>query len=202
AAEVREATAYILGVSDNELTSRLTNIDAAFEEAVTLASPDLAHEYLHPTFLEQEYVSVVLANRVIGETGYVRANRKGRGTALNRKQRKELWKVIAQFRRAQQLENTVMFEELAMIAAVILEQRHQRGERLPTDHVLVDEGHDFHSGHWALVRALVTQRHNDLFIAEDSHLRIYGEKVPLSRFGINIVGRARRLRINYRTTAE
>ncbi|GER23594.1 hypothetical protein NCCP1664_20890 [Zafaria cholistanensis] len=43
---------------------------------------------------------------------------------------------------------------------------------------------------------------NDLFIAEDSHQRIYGQKVPLSRYGIAIIGRSRRLTLNYRTTAQ
>lgn len=78
----------------------------------------------------------------------------------------------------------------------------ERGDSLPADHVLVDEGQDLHSGHWAMLRAIVPEGPDDLFIAEDSHQRIYGQKVPLSRFGINIVGRARRLRLNYRTTAE
>ena len=43
---------------------------------------------------------------------------------------------------------------------------------------------------------------DDLFIAEDSHQRIYGQKVVLGRYGIRIVGRSQRLRLNYRTTAQ
>lgn len=198
----REATQLVFGSADNALTSRTTAERQAFQNAVAIAQPKLPENVLHHTFLEQEYVTVVLANRVVDETGYIRANRKGRGTALNRKARKELWKVFAQFRWSQQLEDSVTFPELATIAAAILEQRAARGETLPADHVLVDEGQDLHSGHWALLRALVAEGPDDLFIAEDSHQRIYGQKVPLSRFGINIVGRARRLRLNYRTTAE
>jgi len=199
----RAASQLVFGSSDNTLARRTTDERQAFENAVAIAQPDgLPEEVLHPAFLEQEYVTVVLANRVVDETGYIRANRKGRGTALNRKARKELWKVFSQFRWSQQLENTVTFPELATLAAAILEQRAARNEPLPADHVLVDEGQDLHSGHWALLRALVAEGADDLFIAEDSHQRIYGQKIPLSRFGINIVGRARRLRLNYRTTAE
>lgn len=44
---------------------------------------------------------------------------------------------------------------------------------------------------------------NDIFIAEDSHQRIYGQPLTLSHFGISTRGRAsRRLTLNYRTTKE
>ena len=43
---------------------------------------------------------------------------------------------------------------------------------------------------------------NDLFIVGDAHQRIYGHQVVLSRCGIDIRGRGRKLRINYRTTEE
>ena len=107
-----------------------------------------------------------------------------------------------QCRRDHQLNNQVTFPEVATIAAALLEDRAERGVPLPADHVLVDEGQDLHSGHWVMLRAIVPEGPDDLFIAEDSHQRIYGQKAPLSRFGISIVGRARRLRLNYRTTAE
>lgn len=70
------------------------------------------------------------------------------------------------------------------------------------DHVLIDEGQDLGPAHWQFLRALVGEGADDLFIAEDSHQRIYGEKVVLSRFGIKIVGRSQRLTLNYRTTAQ
>lgn len=70
------------------------------------------------------------------------------------------------------------------------------------DHVLVDEGQDLGPAHWQLMRALVGEHADDLFIAEDSHQRIYGQRVVLSQFGIRIVGRSQRLTLNYRTTAQ
>ena len=41
-----------------------------------------------------------------------------------------------------------------------------------------------------------------MFIAEDSHQRIYSNPVKLGRYGIAIRGRSRRLKLNYRTTAQ
>ncbi len=39
-----------------------------------------------------------------------------------------------------------------------------------------------------------------MFIVGDAHQRIYQRKTSLSQCGINIIGRGRKLKINYRTT--
>jgi superfamily I DNA/RNA helicase len=202
AGELDAAQAAVLGPGRNTVTRRIGKTQAEFRTAVEISDPDLSGPLVEPTFLEQEYISVVLAHRITDEKGYLRAPRQGRGTALNRAARKEIWKVFAQCRRSHQMTDTVTFPELAAIAAAVLEARAARGDALPFDHVLVDEAQDFHAAHWLLLRALVPERPDDLFIAEDSHQRIYGQKIPLSRFGIQIRGRSRRLRLNYRTTAE
>lgn len=64
------------------------------------------------------------------------------------------------------------------------------------DHVLVDEGQDLQPAHWMLIRALVGEGPNDIFIAEDAHQRIYGQRLVLSRFGIKTQGRSRKLTLN------
>lgn len=200
--EVTAATAAVLGPDRNTLANKVSRVEQDFEAAVDMASPNLPEELLQPRFLDQEYQSVVLANGVVDEKDYVRASRSGRGTALNRGARQELWKVFAQFRRSHHMNDAATFPEIAAVAASVLRTRAAAGGALPFDHVLVDEAQDFHAPHWLLLRALVAEGENDLFIAEDSHQRIYGQKVPMSRFGINIRGRSRRLKLNYRTTAE
>jgi superfamily I DNA/RNA helicase len=67
---------------------------------------------------------------------------------------------------------------------------------------LVDEAQDFGNEAFRLLRAIVPAAENDLFIVGDAHQRIYGHQVVLSRCGIDIRGRGRKLRINYRTTEE
>ena len=74
--------------------------------------------------------------------------------------------------------------------------------RLGVRHVIVDEAQDLTAAHWRLLRALVPQRKDDIFIVGDSHQRIYGRHVPLSRFGIETRGRSKRLTINYRTSRQ
>jgi superfamily I DNA/RNA helicase len=70
------------------------------------------------------------------------------------------------------------------------------------DHVVVDEAQDLHPAQWRVLRAAVAPGPDDLFITGDPHQRIYDSRVSLRSLGISIVGRSRRLRINYRSTAE
>jgi len=53
-----------------------------------------------------------------------------------------------------------------------------------------------------LLRAIVPEGPNDLFIVGDAHQRIYRYRVSLGQCGINIKGRGKKLKINYRTTDE
>jgi superfamily I DNA/RNA helicase len=78
----------------------------------------------------------------------------------------------------------------------------QQGER-PYAAVVVDEAQDMGTQAFRLLRALVAEGPNDLFIVGDAHQRIYGRnRVVLSHCGIKVVGRAHKLRLNYRTTDE
>jgi superfamily I DNA/RNA helicase len=194
------AFSAVLGTPDAAATSRSN--DKEWGEAIEQVEHKLEPALANPTFLSQEYLSIVLANSVTDRDGYLTVPRGGRGTPLNRTRRLEVWKVIEAYRRICRSKAAVSYPELAALAAAVLQHRAAGGGDRPFDHVIVDEAQDFHAGHWLLLRALVEPGANDLFIAEDSHQRIYGQKVPLSRFGIQIVGRSRRLTLNYRTTAQ
>jgi superfamily I DNA/RNA helicase len=68
--------------------------------------------------------------------------------------------------------------------------------------IIVDETQDFHREELKLIRAIIPEGENDIFLVGDAHQRIYGQPVVLSRCGINIRGRSKKLKINYRTTEE
>lgn len=168
-----------------------------WKEAIEEAGSDLPPELRTEAFLESEYALVILPNRITSELEYVRVRRAGRGVALDRTKRKALWKIVDRYRSKARVDGTTDFDEKAAIAATWLEQNGPF-----FDHVLVDEAQDLTPSRLRLLRALVAEGPNDLFICEDSHQRIYGQKVTLSHVGINIRGRSRRLTLNYRTTAE
>ncbi len=68
--------------------------------------------------------------------------------------------------------------------------------------VIVDEAQDMATVAFQVLRALVPEEPNDLFIVGDGHQRIYRRRVSLGQAGVKIVGRSRKLYINYRTTDE
>jgi superfamily I DNA/RNA helicase len=69
--------------------------------------------------------------------------------------------------------------------------------------IVVDETQDMTAEALRFIRALAGDEHaDDLFLVGDAHQRIYGHQARLGHCGIEIRGRSRRLRVNYRTTAE
>src|SRR5690606_25570677 len=65
-----------------------------------------------------------------------------------------------------------------------------------------DEAQDMSNNAFALLRKVIPEGKDDMFIVGDGHQRIYRKRVALGRAGVDIIGRGRRLRINYRTTDE
>ena len=199
AAERSAAAQQVLGRATDATPAASSSITELWAQALTLTAPELDGELKNPHFLDQEFTQVVLANRVAEQRGYLKVSRRGRGVALSRKQRKEVWKVIDTFRNLCRQNNAVSYPTKAALAAEIL---RVKDEDL-FDHVVVDEAQDFHAAHWLMLRAAVPEGPNDIFLAEDSHQRIYGQRLVLGRFGITTRGRAStRLTLNYRTTAE
>ena len=190
----------VLGAATTQLLGRTPGI--AWRDAMDAAGGTLPTALRSPQFLGAEYAQVVLPNRITNREAYYKVRRPGRGVALDRAKRAAVWDVVEAYRAQARVAGSVDFPEAATIAAVHLQRAADGGGRYVADHVLVDEGQDLGPAHWQLLRALVGEHADDLFIAEDSHQRIYGHRVALSQFGIRIVGRSQRLTLNYRTTAQ
>jgi superfamily I DNA/RNA helicase len=153
---------------------------------------------LSGTFVLQEWEQVVLAQDLQARDEYFRASRSGRGVRLDRRQRAEVWKVIEAATREMESRSIRTHLQIAAKAAGYLEQETVK----PYRHVIIDEAQDLHEAQWRLLRAAVADGPNDLFIVGDSHQRIYVRRSSLSKVGVNIRGRSRKLRINYRTTRQ
>lgn len=202
AADLSDASEAVLGSRSIEVTNNRTDVDRVWRDVAQSVSSGLDARLATPGFFENEYVAVVLANRVTTLEQYAKVARPGRGVRLTRPQRIAVWKLVEAYRRQSRMDASLSFPEILALAAEHMRLRGEAGGSHVADHVIVDEAQDLHATHWALLRALVAEGPNDLFIAEDSHQRIYGQPVVLSRFGIKIVGRSRRLTLNYRTTAQ
>lgn len=149
-------------------------------------------------FLRQEWQEVLLAQEITDLEGYLAASRAGRGRPLDRARRAALWPVLAGFGAELAAEKVWTWETIVIEATRLL----AGADAKPYRHVVVDEAQDLAPWQWRLLRAAVPSGPDDLFLAGDTHQRIYAHRVSLRRVGIDIAGRSARLSVNYRTTAE
>ena len=173
-----------------------------WQEVLTLMGDELPERLRSADFLESEYELIVLPQRVTTLKQYLRVRRPGRGVALDRSKRAAVWKAMERYRDRSADLGVTSFDEQLALAAAWLDQEAALGTPRPFRHVLVDEAQDLTPAHLQLLRALVEPGPDDLFLAEDSHQRIYGKKITLSHYGIQVRGRSRRLTRNYRTTRQ
>ena len=171
--------------------------DAAWSLAMDMADTELG---LDENFYKEEWKDVVLANGCRSRDDYLKARRIGRGTRLNRKRRSQIWPVFDALRAEFRQQGLWEPEEARQVAADLLKASNRSPQFA---YVVVDEAQDLDMASFELIRALAGDPHsNDIFIVGDPHQRIYGKPVVLGRCGIEIRGRSRKLRINYRTTEE
>ena len=173
-----------------------------WQEVLTLMGDELPEGLRSADFLESEYELIVLPQRVTTLKQYLRVRRPGRGVALDRSKRAAVWKAMERYRDRSADLGVTSFDEQLALAAAWLDHEAALGTPRPFRHVLVDEAQDLTPAHLQLLRALVEPGPDDLFLAEDSHQRIYGKKITLSHYGIQVRGRSRRLTRNYRTTRQ
>lgn len=152
-------------------------------------------------FYEQELEHVILAQGITTQDEYRTARRTGRGVVLSRSKRDAVWPVFEEYRgqlasrRLKEVEDA--YREVASL--ILSDAKHQSRYSA----IVIDETQDFGPQALRLLRAMVGSAPNDLFFVGDGHQRIYSRhKAAMSKCGIDIRGRSKKLYINYRTTDE
>jgi superfamily I DNA/RNA helicase len=153
---------------------------------------------LGPAVLASEWSDVVLGLRATSLKEYLAAKKDGKGRGLTPNQAAEAWKALDAFERALNKRELWTRKTVRREAAKVLEQTDKK----PYRHIVVDEAQDLAADHWRLLRAAAPEGLDDIFIAGDTHQRIYDNHVTLGDVGIDIGGRSSQLNLNYRTTAE
>lgn len=152
-----------------------------------------------PNFYCSEWEQVIQAQNITDSDQYLRASRIGRGTKLNRDARKRVWPVFQEYRAQLNEQGKKEYIDLVRDARDLIQRKRLS---LPFRAVIVDEAQDMSAEAIRLMRTIVPKGANDLFIVGDAHQRIYRHRVSLGQCGINIKGRGKKLKINYRTTDE
>lgn len=154
-------------------------------------------------FFIDEWDQIIQQQGISTMKSYFKAKRTGRGRSLRVQQRKAIWPVFEEYRR---LLDERMKYEYSDAARTVTHMLLEAQDTLPYRAVVVDEAQDLDAVSfrllWAISKNNSNNEENELFITGDAHQRIYGRKIVLSRCGIEIRGRSRRLKINYRTPEE
>jgi len=154
------------------------------------------------SFLREEWEKVIQYHDLETFIDYSRIPRTGRRERLSRIQRKAIWPVFNEYRTL--LNENQLWEAPDMMRAarsILDANKLNAGFK----HIIVDEIQDFHPQAFRLLRSMVPADQfpkNDLFLVGDGHQNIYGHRIVLSQLGIDIRGRGKRLRLNYRTPEE
>jgi len=124
--------------------------------------------------------------------------RVGRGSPLSPRQRRQLWDVFARAQEDLKCSGRATWGEVCDRLRHIIEDEGAR----PFRHVIVDEAQDLGPRELRLIAALVAPGPRPLFFAGDIGQRIYQWPFPWISAGVDVRGRAQRLRVNYRTSSE
>lgn len=151
------------------------------------------------SFYRVEWENVVQAQNITSVDEYLTASRIGRGTRLSRQQKRKVWTVFQEYRAELNQARRKEYVDLIRDARQLIEEKKLK---LPYRAVIVDEAQDMSAEAFRLIRALVPDGENDIFVVGDAHQRIYRHRVSLGKCGIDIRGRGKKLKVNYRTTDE
>ena len=149
-------------------------------------------------FLLTEWEQVVDAWQLENWEAYRDVARLGRKTRLPEAQRIVLWSIFERIRaglKARQLiTHAEMFSSLATVLA--------KNKNVVFDFAVVDEAQDLSVAHLRFFATLGGGRPNALFFAGDLGQRIFQQPFSWKSLGVDIRGRSRTLRVNYRTSHQ
>ena len=153
-----------------------------------------------PTRFFKDEISYAIKGRAISSREeYLALDRSGRGTPLQESEREAAYDVYRAYQETLDQDGKWDFNDYVIEALRLAEA----GE-LPDKYsaAVVDEIQDLSAAVMRLIRRIVPEGTDDLFLVGDGLQRIYPGGYVLGRLGISITGRGTLLRRNYRNTQE
>lgn len=149
-------------------------------------------------FLLSEWEQVVDAWQLDGWESYRDVRRLGRKTRLSEEQRRILWSIFEQvqggLKERRLITRAEMFTRLAA--------RLADGGKPPFNFTVVDEAQHIEVAQLRFLAAMGKHRPDGLFFAGDLGQRIFQQAFSWKSVGVDIRGRSRTLKINYRTSHQ
>ena len=168
------------------------------QSLLTEASKTVSGHSFSAHFLLTEWEQVVDAWQLESWEAYRDVIRLGRKTRLTEPARATLWAIFEHVRAGLSQKNLLteagLFSRLAVAVA--------KGKTPAFDYVVVDEAQDIGIAHVRFFAALGGHRPNALFFAGDLGQRIFQQPFSWKSLGVDVRGRSRTLRVNYRTSHQ
>ncbi len=191
----------------NEIGRRLYELNFGKPK---VASPEIVREYLRDAlavagvqkfnrqFLESEWSEIVDPWQLRTWEAYRDVPRLGRKTRLPEKQREVLWDIFTQVWKKLDEEHLVTNSSIFARLAEFFDST----DRKPFEFIVVDESQDIGIPQLRFVRAIAGGKPNGLFFTGDLGQRIFQQPFSWKSIGVDIRGRSRTLKINYRTSHQ
>lgn len=149
-------------------------------------------------FLLTEWEQIVDSWQLTTWEAYRDVARLGRKTRLPEVQRAVLWSIFEKVRGG--LKERGVMTQAAVFTAVAAAMATSKNP--PFDYAVVDEAQDLSISHLRFFAALGAGRPNALFFAGDLGQRIFQQPFSWKSLRVDIRGRSRTLRVNYRTSHQ
>lgn len=168
------------------------------QQMIAAAAGEVAGHKFSKRFLLTEWEEVVDAWQLETWETYRAVVRLGRKTRLPEKQRALLWSIFERVRLSLNSRNLITYADLfSRLAAHVAKSKHP-----PFDFVIVDEAQDVSIAQLRFLAALGASVPNRLFFAGDLGQRIFQQPFSWKELGVEVRGRSKTLRINYRTSHQ
>lgn len=170
-----------------------------FVDAVVVDNRQSLPKGIHPEFVTSEFERVVDPRGLTTWESYRDALRRGVLRRLSEERRAALWKVFEAIRAKLRANNLMTTNEMFWELAARYKAEPKR-VRLYT-HIVVDESQDLCEAELAFLSAYA-QGKVGLFFAGDIGQRIIRYSFAWKPFGIDLRGKSKVLKVNYRTTRQ
>jgi superfamily I DNA/RNA helicase len=172
--------------------------DEIVRELVQQAATAVGEHKFGLHFLITEWEQVVDAWQLDDWEAYRDVVRLGRKTRIPEPQRKVLWSIFERVRAALKARHLITHAQLFSSLATSI----SKNKNVVFDFLVVDEAQDISVAHIRFFAALGGGRPNALFFAGDLGQRIFQQPFSWKSLGVDIRGRSRTLRVNYRTSHQ
>ena len=150
------------------------------------------------SFVRDEWNHVVDVHNLTTWEDYREFQRIGRKTRLAEARRKALWGFLETLRARLAEEHQVPWGNAYHQLSAEFESERSR----PYSYVVADEAQDISPAQLRFLSALAGHGRNALFFAGDTGQRIFRQPYSWARMGVDVRGRSRILRVNYRTSHQ